>query len=116
MDRGQLSFVNNLVIGTKKATSDSKTSVFITDINALGDEIGTVLGQGSATDFKTQLGLLIADKSLSKEAFAAAMSELSHLFRNKINTTLDQAGKGNLPDTTSGGDIDSIKNQYGLSY
>lgn len=116
VDRGQLSFVNNLVIGTKKATSDPKTAVFITDINSLGDEIGTVLGQGSATDFKTQLGLLIADKSLSKEAFAAAMNELAHLFKNKINTTLDQAGKGTLPNSTSAGDIESIKSQYGISY
>jgi hypothetical protein len=111
VNRTNIRFENNLFIGYKLETSDKATAKFITDINALGDEIGTVLGQGSATDFKTQLGLKIADPSLSNEAFKASMQELIDLFQNRIDTTLAQGGQGAVDDQGNFTPNDSSQSQ-----
>lgn len=58
----------------------------------VGDELGTALGSGSASDLKVELGLKMAGGNASAENFRSTLMEVKHALTNRKRGLLGQMG------------------------
>jgi hypothetical protein len=86
--------LNKIVMPGAVAVGNVSTSNFATAAKALADELSGVLGYGSATDMKLQLGIDLADPTQSPEQFSKNLGTIEQLVTNRKNGLQAQIWQG----------------------
>jgi len=84
--------LNNIQLESGVEFGNTNAANFAQAQKLLGDDIAGILGYGSASDLKTQLGLDVVDPTLTVDQFTSNMNQLKGFVDNKINAINSQAG------------------------
>lgn len=86
--------LNKIVVPGVIDIGDVSTSNFATTATALADELSGVLGYGSATDMKLQLGIDLTNPTQSPEQFKTNLNTVKQLVENRKNSLQAQIWQG----------------------
>lgn len=104
--------LNKIVVPGAIDIGDVSTSNFATTATALADELSGVLGYGSATDMKLQLGIDLTNPTQSPQQFKTNLETVKQLVQNRKQSLQAQiwqgtgaadSGNSNNTGTTSSG-------------
>lgn len=91
-DRTKYPSINAFLKAAKFQWGNQTVSDFGQLQTIVGDELGTALGSGSASDLKVKLGLEMSGGTKGPEAFRSSMLEVKHALHNRKAGLLGQMG------------------------
>jgi hypothetical protein len=90
--RNDLPMVNNIAKAAGYQTGNTLQAVIKTVTKAVGDEAGSVLGIGTASDFKTQLGIDLLNMETGPQAYDQQLDAVQGLLERKRSAMTNTMG------------------------